>query len=167
MQTGFKAAGVLFTDGVNVLAGFQPGKNAISGFGGSREGRETIRQTAFREAVEELLEPALLPTQLIQSLVDRYKAHPVTRKGTYRFLTLSFEDLVTVLQEANAADLQSQIYTTIPTTMAALIRKRKPLPSTEVSRLTIVSVHEPTFEGLDEHFAADLQTLSSYDYDFA
>ena len=90
----------------------------------------------------------------------------MTRKGTYRFLTLSFEDLLILLQEATAADLKSQIYTTIPTTMAALIRKRKPLPSTEVSRLTIVSVHEPTFEGLDEHFAADLQTLSSYDYDY-
>ena len=153
----FEAAGILFTDGVHVLAGFQPGKAAISGFGGSREGNETIRQTAFREALEELLEPASISVHLLQSLVDRYKCHPVTRKGTYRFLTLDFEDLLIILKEA--ADLKSQIYKSIPTTIATLLKKRTPTPESEVTTLMLLPVKIADLSGLDPHFAEDLLSI--------
>jgi hypothetical protein len=139
-----------------VLAGFQPGKAAISGFGGSREGRETIRQTAFREALEELLEPDFLPAQLIQSLVTRYKKYPITRKGTYRFLTLHFEDLLIILQEAT--DLKSQIYRSVPTTIATLLKKRNPTPSSEVTELMLLPVKAAGLD-LDPHFAEDLLSI--------
>jgi hypothetical protein len=162
MPTTFKAAGILFTDGVHVLAGFQPGKAAISGFGGSREGSETIRQTAFREALEELLEPASIPISLLQSLVTHYKEYPITRKGTYRFLTLSFEDLLLILKEAK--DLKSQIYKSIPTTMAALLKKRTPTSSSEVTTLMLLPVTDLSgidLSGmdLDPHFAEDLLSI--------
>jgi hypothetical protein len=150
----FEAAGILFTDGPHVLAGFQPGKAAISGFGGSREGSETIRQTAFREALEELLEPVVLEAPLIQSLVTHYKEYPVTRKGSYRFLTLRFEDLLQILQEAAASKIQSQIYKSIPTTMNALLNKRKPIPSSEVT--TLMLIPRSTTKGLDPYFLEDL-----------
>jgi len=159
MPSIFKAAGILFTDGVHVLAGFQPGKNAISGIGGSREGSETIRHTALREALEELLEPVVTPLHLIQSLVDRYKCHPVIRKGTYRFLTLDFEDLLHILQEAKAVDLKSQIYKTVPTKMAALLNKRKPTPSSEVTTLMLLPVKATDLSGIDPHFAEDLLSI--------
>ena len=153
----FEAAGILFTDGVHVLAGFQPGKAAISGFGGSREGNETIRQTAFREALEELLEPASLSVQLLQSLVDRYKCHPITRKGSYRFLTLDFEDLLAILQEA--VDLKSQIYKSIPTTIAALLKKRTPTPASEVTELMLLPISTTLDLDIDPHFAEDLLSI--------
>ena len=156
MPSTFSAAGVLFIDGVRVLAGFQPSKNAISGFGGSREGRETIRQTAFREALEELLEPEVIPASLLQSLVARYKEYSVTRKGTYRFLTLTFEDLLQILHEAKAADLKSQLYKSIPTTITALINKRNPTPTSEVT--TLMLIPRSTTKGLDPYFLEDLAT---------
>jgi hypothetical protein len=154
-MTTFKAAGVLFTDGVHVLAGFQPNKASISGFGGSRERGETIRQTAFREVLEELLEPEAIPATLLQSLVTRYKKYPVTRKGTYRFLTLSFADLLHILQESK--DLKSTLYKSIPTTIAALLKKRIPTAASEVTTLMLLSVKEKV--GLDPHFAEDLLAL--------
>ena len=161
--TNFKAAGVLFTDGIHVLAGFQPGKNAISGIGGSREGSETIRQTAFREAIEELLEPVSDVKFIVQSLVDRYKCHPVIRKGTYRFLVLSFMDLLHILQEAKAVGLKSQIYKTVPTTIAALLKKRKPTPTSEVTTLMLLPVKVTDLDlsgiDLDPHFAEDLLSI--------
>jgi hypothetical protein len=149
----FSAAGVLFTDGVHVLAGFQPNKASISGFGGSRERGETIRQTAFREVLEELLEPEEIPASLLQTLVARYKEYPVTRKGSYRFLTLSFVDLLSILQESK--DLKSTLYKSIPRSMTALLKKRKPTPSTEVTTLMLLSGKESDMD-LDPHFAADL-----------
>jgi len=149
----FSAAGVLFTDGVHVLAGFQPNKASISGFGGSRERGETIRQTAFREVLEELLEPEEIPASLLQTLVARYKEYPVTRKGSYRFLTLSFADLLFILQESK--DLKSTLYKSTPRSMTALLKKRKPTPSTEVTTLMLLSGKESGID-LDPHFAADL-----------
>jgi hypothetical protein len=156
----FEAAGILFTDGVHVLAGFQPGKAAISGFGGSREGSETIRQTAFREALEELLEPVEIPASLLQTLVTRTKEYPIIRKGSYRFLTLSFEDLLTILQEAK--ELKSQIYKSIPTTLVALLKKRKPTPSSEVTTLMLLPVKVTDLDldlDLDPYFAEDLLSI--------
>lgn len=153
----FEAAGILFTDGVHVLAGFQPGKAAISGFGGSREGNETIRQTAFREALEELLEPGEIPASLLQTLVTRTKKYPIIRKGSYRFLTLDFEDLLIILKEA--ADLKSQIYKSIPTTIAALLKKRTPTPASEVTELMLLPVKIADLSGLDPHFAKDLLSI--------
>ena len=160
----FEAAGILFTDRVHVLAGFQPGKAAISGFGGSREGSETIRQTAFREVLEELLEAEEFPASRVHSLVDRYNCHPITRIGTYRFLTLDFEDLLIILQEA--ANLKSRIYTSIPTTLPALLKKRIPTPDSEVTELMLLPVKATDLSGmdlsgmdLDPHFAEDLLSI--------
>ena len=158
MPSNFKAAGVLFTDRIHVLAGFQPGKGAVSGFGGSREGCETIRQTAFREVLEELLEPISDLRPFIAALCDRYKDHPITRKEAYRFLTLTLEDLLCILKEAKEIDLKSNIYKSIPTTIAALIQKRKPLASSEVTTIMLLPVQEAGVD-LEPHFAEDIASL--------
>ena len=162
----FQAAGVLFTDGAQVLAGFQPLKEAptISGFGGCREGKETIRETAFRELLEELFEPE--PTfnikPLIRVLKERYKKDPIIRKSSYRFLVLPFRELTAILALVKAIGLSSQVYTTIPTTIADLIKKRKPLPTSEISTLMLLSrtaTTGPTDEAIDPHFLEDLQSI--------
>ena len=155
----FTAAGVLFTDGVHVLAGYQPNKASISGFGGSRERGETIRQTAFRELLEELLEPEEIPATLLHTLVALYKKYPVTRKGTYRFLTLTFEDLLIILQEVRENNLVSTLYKSIPTTIAALLKKRMPTPASEVTTLMILPVKGAVDLDLDPHFAEDLLSI--------
>lgn len=159
MSGPFKAAGILFTDSTHVIAGFQPGKSAYSGFGGSREARETIRETAFREALEELLEPEGSIQPLVNSLKERYKSYTVIRKGSYRFLILSFNELLDILKEAKAIDLKSQIYKSIPTTIAAFLTKRQPKPTTEVHELILLSVTATaTIIPLDPNLKKDLTT---------
>jgi hypothetical protein len=162
----FTAAGVLFTDGTQVLAGFQPLKEepSISGFGGSREGKETIRETAFREVLEELFDPE--PTfdikPLIRVLKERYKKDPIIKKSSYRFLILPFRELTAILALAKAIGMRSQVYTTIPTTAADLIKKRRPLPTSEISTLMLLSRTATTGskgEAIDPHFLEDLQSI--------
>ena len=162
----FQAAGVLFTDGTQVLAGFQPLKEepSISGFGGGREGRETIRETAFRELLEELFDPDpsfdLKP--LIQVLKERYKKDPIIKKNTYRFLILPFRELTAILALVKAIGMRSQVYTAIPITIADLIKKRKPLPTSEISTLHLLSrtaAIGPNGEPIDPYFLEDLQSI--------
>jgi hypothetical protein len=162
----FQAAGVLFTDGTDVLAGFQPLKEepSISGFGGSREGKETIRETAFRELLEELFEPE--PTfdikPLIRVLKERYKKDPIIKKSSYRFLILPFRELAAILALVKAIGMRSQVYTTIPTTIADLIKKRVPLPTSEISTLMLLSrstTTGPKGESIDPYFLEDLQSI--------
>ena len=168
MATGhtFQAAGVLFTDGSDVLAGFQPLKEfpSISGFGGTREGRETIRETAFREVLEELFDPD--PTfdikPLIRLLKERYKEDPIIRKSSYRFLILPFRELTAILALVKAIGLRSQVYTTIPTTVSHLIKKRKPLPTSEISTLMLLSrmaTTESKGEPIDPYFLEDISSI--------
>jgi len=159
----FQAAGVLFTDGTHVLAGFQPLKEepSISGFGGSREGKETIRETAFRELLEELFDPE--PTfdikPLIRVLKERYKKDPIIKKSTYRFLILPFRELTAILALVKAIGMRSQVYTAIPTTAADLIKNRVPLPTSEISTLHLVSRLAPYGFAIDPHFLEDLQSI--------
>lgn len=164
----FAAAGVLFTDGSDVLAGFQLLKESpsISGFGGSREGKETIRETAFREVLEELFEPNPDPTfdikPLIRLLKERYKKDPILRKGSYRFLILPFRELTAILALVKAIGLPSQVYTTIPTTIADLIKKRKPLPTSEISTIMLLSRTASTGskgEPIDPYFLEDMTSI--------
>ena len=172
MATGgtFQAAGVLFTDGSDVLAGFQPLKESpsISGFGGTREGRETIRETAFREVLEELFDPNPNPDPtfdikpLIRLLKERYKKDPIIRKGSYRFLILPFRELTAILALVKAIGLPSQVYTTIPSTIADLLKRRKPLPTSEISALHLLSrtaTTGPNGEPIDPYFLEDLQSI--------
>ena len=158
----FTAAGILITDGAHVLAGFQPNKNSISGFGGSRIGRETIRETAFREAIEELLEPE--PEQnirpFIQSLQRVYKNRRFNRKGTYRFLQLHFIELLQILEAAKAAGIKSQLYKTIPTTLKSLIKKRQPTATSEVATLMLLPLNT-TEKSIDPHFLDDIHHISA------
>jgi len=159
MPSEFRAAGILFTDGVHVLAGYQPSKASISGFGGSRERGESIRQTAIREAIEELLEPSSDIQFLLQVLVIRYKESPAVRKGSYRFLILSFEDLLRMLQEAKAAGIKSTLYKSIPTTIAALLNKRTPTLLSEVTELMLLPAKTTGLSGLDPQFAEDIASV--------
>jgi hypothetical protein len=159
----FAAAGILFTNGTQVLAGFQPLKEepSISGFGGCREGRETIRETAFRELLEELFDPdpSFDIKPLINVLKERYKKDPIIKKGSYRFLILSFRELTAILTLVKAIGLRSQVYTTIPTTIADLIKGRRPLPTSEISTLHLLSRSAPYGVAIDPHFLEDLQSI--------
>lgn len=80
----FKAAGVAFTNGRHVLAGYQPHKKhpSISGIGGSREHGESYMQTALRECVEELFEPPTIPKGLLPKLAQ-LAPQKVIQSGSY------------------------------------------------------------------------------------
>jgi hypothetical protein len=128
----YSAAGVLITNGRHVLAGYQPARGAITGFGGKREGDEEPLETAWRELFEELLgieAPALLP---------RWK---LLYSGDYVLYTCSFADLEALLGLVGS----SPFYTSgSPRSIADLLLSRS--NGTEITELALLpiegSVHE-------------------------
>lgn len=164
---GFKAAGVAFTNGVHVLAGYQPHKKhpSISGIGGSRERGENYMQTALRECVEELFEPSSIPKSLLTKLA-RIAPQKVIQTGSYINAIYTFDDLQTMLTLMKRLGLRSPLYEIFPKTLMDLIMKRTPSPTptptktAEISHLALLPVVAQTAETfMDPHFVADMSSF--------
>ena len=136
----FKAAGVVFTDGKLILAGYQPLKKTpfISGIGGSKEPGESYKETALREMVEELFEVPP-PAGLIAEL-KKHKPNRVLHTGTYVRLVYTFEDLDAMLKLMKTYSLKSPLYDTFPETLMELLFERRPKAKVEISHLCLLPV---------------------------
>ena len=64
-------AGIMFTDGKLVLAGYNSKHLFISGIGGKIKENETPILTAVRETVEELFELEEIPGRLLDRLYEK------------------------------------------------------------------------------------------------
>ena len=141
----FTAAGVFITDGRHVLAGYQPARGAITGFGGKRETGEEPLQTAWRELFEELLgieAPTSLPNwKLLYS-------------GTYVLYTCSFAELESLLELA----IESPFYTSgSPRTIADLLLKRSDgTEITDLALLPLIVANTAEQGGIHEELIADI-----------
>jgi hypothetical protein len=137
----FKAAGVVFTDGKLILAGYQPLKKTpfISGIGGSKEPGEGYKVTALREMVEELFEVPP-PAELIAELKTLRSPKSILQTGTYVRLVYTFEDLEAILKCIKTYSLKSPLYDTFPETLMELLFDRRPKAKVEISHLCLLPV---------------------------
>ena len=163
----FKAAGVAFTNGVHVLAGYQPHKKhpSISGIGGSREPGESYMQTALRECVEELFEPTSIPKALLPKLTE-IAPQKVIQSGSYINAIYSFDDLHAMLKVMKRQGLRSPLYETFPKNLTELIMNRIPTgalsgdKAAEISHLALLPVIPQAADTLiDPYFAADMPSF--------
>jgi hypothetical protein len=163
----FKAAGVAFTNGRQVLAGYQPHKKhpSISGIGGSREPGESYMQTALRECVEELFEPQSITKSLLLKLA-RIAPQKVIQTGSYINAIYSFDDLHAMLTAMKRVGLRSPLYETFPKNLTELIINRVPTSAlsgdkaAEISHLALIPVVVQTADTfMDPYFVADMRSF--------
>lgn len=145
-------AGCLFTNGTHVLAGYQ--KGCINGIGGKAEEGEEPQGTALREMLEEIFG--------IVFDIEKIRLVPkkIIVKHDYTIFVYSFEDLEAMCGVLRLCDVESPLYTEIPTTIWDLMIKRLPRDS-EISTLCILPVvdqprHMPFVE---PYFISDIRAL--------
>jgi 8-oxo-dGTP pyrophosphatase MutT (NUDIX family) len=136
----YKAAGVVFTNGIHFLAAYQPYKNPgiISGIGGSKEPGETLLHTAIRETIEELFEYKKVPVKMIEAVIESVPYKKIIKNGSYVFLLYSFHDLIKLLKVVKGFGLVSPLYTVFPLTLNDLVFSRILGPAAELSHLAIL-----------------------------
>jgi hypothetical protein len=156
-----KAAGLLFSDAIHVLAGWQPTKKIpiISGFGGSLQSGEDWQTAAVRETLEELFDiespPPELITQIKETLFSSSSRQHVYISENYTYTTLYFSDLITILNLTSDSGIQSPIYPRgIPLTINDLIFNRIFTPKSEVQQLILLPVDHNI--KLDPYFIEDI-----------
>ena len=158
-----QAAGVLFTNGIHVLAGYQPYKKKpiISGIGGVCEPGESIYETTMREMFEELFEIKAVPKTLLKRIKNTIpRREKVKISKHYTFTVYSFEDLHKILGLAADLGLTSPLYPRgFPTTVVELIFQRSDTQGGEVRQLVLLPVAEDL--RLDAEFIEDINHVTS------
>ena len=159
-----KGAGCLFTDGVRVLAGYQPNKKSpfISGIGGSKKAGESYVETALRETVEELFGLTKYPPTMIDEL-KMIEPKNVCKNSDYVNLVFTFKDLdlfLLVLSKYKN-DLKSTLYKSVPTTLNSLLLDRVYDKAAEVSHLVLLPLvdHNPSTPFVDPLFLKDMTVI--------
>lgn len=132
-------AGILFTDGKFVLAGYDQHKSTITGIGGKPKDGETIKQTALRETIEELFEFEEIPEALMRLLnVVLTFDSMITRSG-YSIFIMTFADLNLIFRTLLMVhNLKSKVYDVLPTCLNQLIMDRKIHPDAEFSHMLLL-----------------------------
>jgi hypothetical protein len=160
-QPSPKAAGLLFSDAIHVLGGWQPTKKTpiISGFGGSIKPEEDWQTAAVRETLEELFDiekpPLELITQIKETLLSPSSHLHICTSDNYTYATLYFSDLITILNLTSDSGIQSPIYPNgIPLTLSDLIFNRIFTPKSEVQQLVLLPVDQNI--KLDPYFIEDI-----------
>jgi hypothetical protein len=165
---GYSAAGVVFTDGKHMLAGYQPGKKRphISGIGGGKdESDKSYIHTAIREMIEELFDISEVPLPLIHDIERHILPTRFIQSGSYIMAIYRLSDIQLILRLVKRHKLISPIYDKIPTTLDDLIFKRK-IPEDRVPEITHLAIlpvvlhpHELPF--VDPHVVQDMGKLLS------
>jgi len=152
----YKGAGVLFTNGTHVLAGYQSNKKkpCITGIGGSRELCETFLETALRETVEELLNVKEVPSQLICNLSDRLNPLSVISNNDYIMVLYSFQQLETFLTILKENSIVTDLYEEFPLTLEELVLKRKHNKESEIKQFALLPLE---CSQISKDFLKDLQ----------
>jgi hypothetical protein len=134
----FLGAGCLFYKDRHVLVGLHASRRGhvrICGFGGKREGEEPWWQTAFRETVEELLEPENISFNLYHALASNMVPHVLyDAEAQYVSLVFSMEDLKTFLAIC-AEYVKTPLYATFPRSAEDLVFHRIPKRDAEISHI--------------------------------
>ena len=135
----YTSAGCIFTNGIHILGGYQPNKQApcISGIGGKREGCEEFVETAMREMLEEIFGIYARPDFVTALMVVPYERLLIS--GDYVSLIYSFSSLEKILVELVRLNAMSSLYNEFPLTLNDLILKRI-ITKSEISHLCLLPV---------------------------
>lgn len=166
----FKAAGIVFADDKHILGAVQirDGVAVVDGVGGGRDDDEDYVTTAFREAFEELLEPPLLSKQkelillCVEAAKQTIKPKTVIQRGTYMMLVCGLDDLVSIMKIAEEHNMQSTVYTTIPTQLDDIVNTRRATEESEFKRLYLIPLKGLTVteEEIYPTFNEDIKIVS-------
>lgn len=151
-------AGCLFIQGNFILVGYTPKYKKWSGIGGKIEAKETLRQTAIREMVEELF--GLKPTQKIINDIDKLLiSSKIIIRENYGILPISFElyNYISLVLFTNRC--VSPYYKTIPMKFIDLVQNRIPMDNAEITELKVVNytLNNPD---IDKNIIADAYFVS-------
>jgi hypothetical protein len=141
-QPNYMGAGCIFTDGIHILAGWQPRKRnpGLTGIGGAKNKGETYLTTAYRETLEELLHIKSVSPILINHLKITMKPKKIIESNGYVSAVFDFDDLVQMLKECKRMGITSPVYEKFPTDLMSLLRNRKLLDTTEIEILALLPV---------------------------
>ena len=129
--------GLLVIEKGYALAGLTPKLGRYSGIGGKQHPGETLRQTAFRESLEELY--GIAPsTSLVNTLVVGFKAKPLIDRGGYYYILMSFADFNSMCSIVKTYVGDSPYYKTFPASVLDLVLNRYPSDEAEITELTLV-----------------------------
>jgi hypothetical protein len=159
-----KGAGVIFTNGTHILAGYQPNKKKpfISGIGGRIMNAETNNQAAIREMIEELFDIYKPPPQLIDNINRKIPEKHSIINGDYAIIVYTFEDLDKILKITEDFVKKSPIYKKFPENLNDLLWNRLPKRRSEISHLCILPFVEHNTEPfVDSNLLEDLKLIKS------
>ena len=159
-------AGILFTDGHLVLAGYQPHKTKpyVSGIGGAKLEGETYLDTALRETLEELFGLETIPQELQNDLKTILRPKKFLLENGYANFLCSFDDLSRIVQLLSNYSIQSPLYEYLPIDlMEILFRRNRSDPYAEISHLCLLPVvnHDIRNPFVDTYFVKDIYSYAN------
>lgn len=159
----FVAAGIVFTDGKLMLAGYQPKKTHpyISGIGGSKKNNETPQDTAIRETLEEIFDIEIVKEDMLDLIKKNIIPGKTVKNGSYVCFVYSFNDLEKLLNIVKYSGLRSPLYNQIPTTVSDLILNRDTTNESEISHLCLLPLvkHNSKNPLVDKNLIKDMSQI--------
>ena len=154
-------AGCLFTNGLHVLAGYQPNKQfpSINGIGGKPEEGEEPAVTALREFLEEVFGIY----DCVKGIAELRRVVPrcVLEQKRYVTYIYDFNDLVKMLEIVSDLGVSSPLYARFPLSLIELLFTRMAVKS-EISHLCLLPLVEHGSHPLVEpYFLRDLSKVHS------
>lgn len=142
------------------LCGLTPKLEKFSGIGGKPEPGESILQTAFREAVEELygINPS---NDLLLDLTRAFSSNKLLERNRYYYVLLSFIDVVSLNAIVFMHHPTSPYYKTPPSSILDLVLNRYVTEDAEITELSLKK-YGIGLTSLDTEFIKDCLKAESY-----
>ena len=152
--------GILVIEKGYALCGLTPKLGKFSGIGGKPEPGESILQTAFREATEELY--GITPSNdLLIDLTRAFAGNRVLERNRYYYVLLSFIDVVTLNALVFMHHPSSPYYKTNPSSVLDLVLNRYATEDAEITELGLKK-YGIGLTSLDTEFIKDCLKAESY-----
>lgn len=160
----FHGAGCMFVNYSHVLAGITKqwaDSSVLDGFGGKRIGKESWKQCALRETVEEFFGVERIPQKLLKVLEEKMIPQKVLCKDNYLTLVYNFDQLVQFLCLCAKYIRKVPLYHKVPRCVEELIMGRKLSDGSEISHIILWPLYyKNTTYTIAPHFHNDIQMVN-------